>query len=187
MPGFCVKLPIEGGRARVCQGLGARKTSLAASRSVKFFKLQDPGPSSRPESNGRASGLPPDHHSYFPVPDFNDPDGNTWVASGDHHGFARRRTQQSGRRDAERTFAGQSSIMASTNLRLRALLVGLVCRVHLSAPERKDAGRSKPKRANSTSKAPADCNAFPSFSPQVLFSFGAWVDLTLERIDDCDV
>ena len=46
---------------------------------MKSFTLQDPGAQFRPDSNGRISGLAPDHRSYFSFATFNDRDGNTWL------------------------------------------------------------------------------------------------------------
>ena len=43
------------------------------------FHTSRPGAQFRPDSNGRVSGLAPDHRSYFSFATFNDPDGNTWL------------------------------------------------------------------------------------------------------------
>jgi len=45
----------------------------------EVFHTSSPGAQFRPESNGRVSGLAPDHRSYFSFATFNDPDGNTWL------------------------------------------------------------------------------------------------------------
>jgi catechol 2,3-dioxygenase-like lactoylglutathione lyase family enzyme len=45
----------------------------------EVFHTSRPGAQFRPDSNGRVSGLAPDHGSYFSFATFNDPDGNTWL------------------------------------------------------------------------------------------------------------
>jgi len=45
----------------------------------EVFHTSRPGAQFRPNSNGRVSGLAPDHRSYFSFATFNDPDGNTWL------------------------------------------------------------------------------------------------------------
>ena len=45
----------------------------------EVFHTTRPGAQFRPDSNGRVSGLAPDHRSYFSFATFNDPDGNTWL------------------------------------------------------------------------------------------------------------
>jgi catechol 2,3-dioxygenase-like lactoylglutathione lyase family enzyme len=45
----------------------------------EVFHTSRAGAQFRPDSNGRVSGLAPDHRSYFSFAIFNDPDGNTWL------------------------------------------------------------------------------------------------------------
>jgi catechol 2,3-dioxygenase-like lactoylglutathione lyase family enzyme len=45
----------------------------------EVFHTSRAGAQFRPDSNGRVSGLAPDHRSYFSFATFNDPDGNTWL------------------------------------------------------------------------------------------------------------
>jgi catechol 2,3-dioxygenase-like lactoylglutathione lyase family enzyme len=45
----------------------------------EVFHTSRPGAQFRPDSNGRVSGLAPDHQSYFSFATFDDPDGNTWL------------------------------------------------------------------------------------------------------------
>ena len=45
----------------------------------EVFHTSSPGAQFRPDSNGRVSGLAPDHRSYFSFATFSDPDGNTWL------------------------------------------------------------------------------------------------------------
>jgi len=58
----------------------ARKELLARGIEVsEVFHTSRPGAQFRPDSDGRVSGLAPDHRSYFSFATFNDPDGNTWL------------------------------------------------------------------------------------------------------------
>jgi catechol 2,3-dioxygenase-like lactoylglutathione lyase family enzyme len=58
----------------------ARKELIARGVEVtEVFHTSRPGAQFRPDSNGRVSGLVPDHRSYFSFATFNDPDGNTWL------------------------------------------------------------------------------------------------------------
>jgi catechol 2,3-dioxygenase-like lactoylglutathione lyase family enzyme len=58
----------------------ARKELIARGVEVsEVFHTSRPGAQFRPDSNGRVSGLAPDHRSYFSYATFNDPDGNTWL------------------------------------------------------------------------------------------------------------
>ena len=59
----------------------AARTELVA-RSVEVsevFHTLKPGAQFHPESDGRVSGLDPDHRSYSSFATFSDPDGNTWL------------------------------------------------------------------------------------------------------------
>jgi catechol 2,3-dioxygenase-like lactoylglutathione lyase family enzyme len=58
----------------------ARNNLVARGIEVsEVFHTSRPGAQFRPDSNGRVSGLAPDHRSYFSFATFNDPDGNTWL------------------------------------------------------------------------------------------------------------
>jgi catechol 2,3-dioxygenase-like lactoylglutathione lyase family enzyme len=58
----------------------ARKELLSREIEVsEVFHTSRAGAQFRPDSNGRVSGLAPDHRSYFSFATFNDPDGNTWL------------------------------------------------------------------------------------------------------------
>jgi len=58
----------------------ARKELVTRGIEVsEVFHTSRPGAQFRPDSNGRVSGLAPDHRSYFSFATFNDPDGNTWL------------------------------------------------------------------------------------------------------------
>jgi catechol 2,3-dioxygenase-like lactoylglutathione lyase family enzyme len=58
----------------------ARKELTARGVEVsEVFHTSRPGAQFRPDSNGRVSGLAPDHRSYFSFATFNDPDGNPWL------------------------------------------------------------------------------------------------------------
>jgi catechol 2,3-dioxygenase-like lactoylglutathione lyase family enzyme len=58
----------------------ARKELLSREIEVsEVFHTSRAGAQFRPDSNGRVSGLAPDHRSYFSFAIFNDPDGNTWL------------------------------------------------------------------------------------------------------------
>ena len=57
-----------------CKQLVARGIEVS-----EVFHTSRPGAQFRPDSNGRVSGLAPDHRSYFSFATFNDPDGNTWL------------------------------------------------------------------------------------------------------------
>ena len=58
----------------------ARNKLVAGGIEVsEVFHTSKPGAQFRPDSNGRVSGLAPDHGSYFSFATFNDPDGNTWL------------------------------------------------------------------------------------------------------------
>jgi catechol 2,3-dioxygenase-like lactoylglutathione lyase family enzyme len=120
----------------------ARKELVSRGIEVsEVFHTSRAGAQFRPDSNGRISGLAPDHRSYFSFATFNDPDGNTWLFSRDHHAVARSRTQQSRRRDPHRASARDRA--APWPIRTEgseAPLVGLVRRLHGSAPEWEDPG-----------------------------------------------
>jgi catechol 2,3-dioxygenase-like lactoylglutathione lyase family enzyme len=58
----------------------ARKELLTRGIEVsEVFHTSMPGAQFRPHSNGRVSGLAPDHRSYFSFATLDDPDGNTWL------------------------------------------------------------------------------------------------------------
>jgi catechol 2,3-dioxygenase-like lactoylglutathione lyase family enzyme len=58
----------------------ARKELVSRGIEVsEVFHTSRAGAQFRPDSNGRISGLAPDHRSYFSFATFNDPDGNTWL------------------------------------------------------------------------------------------------------------
>jgi catechol 2,3-dioxygenase-like lactoylglutathione lyase family enzyme len=46
---------------------------------TEVFHTSRPGAQFRPDSDGRVTGLAPDHRSYFSFATLNDPDGNTWL------------------------------------------------------------------------------------------------------------
>jgi hypothetical protein len=58
----------------------ARKELVSRGIEVsEVFHTSRPGAQFRPDSNGRITGVAPDHRSYFSFATFNDPDGNTWL------------------------------------------------------------------------------------------------------------
>jgi len=58
----------------------ARKELVTRGIEVsEVFHTSRPGAQFRPDSNGRVSGLEPEHHSYSSFATFDDPDGNTWL------------------------------------------------------------------------------------------------------------
>jgi catechol 2,3-dioxygenase-like lactoylglutathione lyase family enzyme len=58
----------------------ARRELLTRGIEVsEVFHTSRPGAQFRSDSNGRVSGLDPDHRSYVSFATFNDPDGNTWL------------------------------------------------------------------------------------------------------------